>query len=199
MAADVRERTRPKQTDGANVSAAQAQAVTLTVSPVTRRAVQSVLRTAGALDSDERSITAEVCTGDAQFLKIGQRARAFPVSARSSMYQARITRLQRRGDCTALQVDLAGRIAHVARHYLVEVVIDHGERLCVPNEAIIEEEQRRVVYVQRNAETFEAREITVGLQGEACSEVLAGLDAGEQVVSIGSFFVDSEFKMKRGH
>jgi hypothetical protein len=199
MASDVRERTRPKHVDGASVSAAQAQDLTLTVSPVTRRAVQGVLRTAGTADVGERSITAQVCTSDAQFLKLGQRARIFSVSARSSMYQARITHLGRSGDCTVLQVDLAGRIGHAARHYLMEVVIDHGERLCVPNEAIIEEEQRRVVYVQRNAETFEARDITVGLQGEAYSEVLEGVRAGEQVVTIGSFFVDSEFKMQRGN
>jgi len=198
-AADVRERTRLKRTDGATVSATQAQDVTLTVSQVGRRTVQSVLRTAGTLDSQGRLIAAEVCTRDAEFLNEGQRARVFPVSARSSMYQGRITRVQITGACTSLQIQLTGQVVHAGRHHMVEVLIDHGERLCVPNEAIIEEEERRVVYVRRDAQTFDAREIEVGIQGEAYSEVLAGVRLGEQVVTIGSFFVDSEFKMKRGN
>ena len=53
------------------------------------------------------------------------------------------------------------------------------------------------MYVRRDAENFDAREVEVGLQGEAYTEILGGLQMGEQVVTIGSFFVDSEFKMKR--
>lgn len=197
LAADVRERTRPKFTDSARVSAGQAQTVTLTVSPVTQRSVQSVLRAAGTLDATERYLTVDVCTREAQGLKEGQRARVFPVSARSSMHQGRVTRLRRDGQCTSLEVEITGRLAHAARHYMMEIIIDHGTRLCVANEAIIEEEGRRVVYVRRDAENFDAREVEVGLQGEAYTEILGGLQTGEQVVTIGSFFVDSEFKMQR--
>lgn len=195
-AGDVRERTRLKGA-GASVSAEQAQDVTLTVSPIQRRALQSVLRTAGILSAPQ-SVNAEVCAEAMHTLRVGQRVRVFPVSARSSMYQGRVARVQTDERCATLQVELAGRIAHPARHYMMEVLIDHGQRLCIPNEAIIEEEARRIVYIRRDSQTFEPREITAGLQGETYTEVLSGLKADELVVTIGSFFVDSEFKMKQG-
>jgi hypothetical protein len=38
--------------------------------------------------------------------------------------------------------------------------------------------------------------MTGGLQGELYTEVTSGVREGEQVVTFGSFFIDSEFKLK---
>ena len=41
------------------------------------------------------------------------------------------------------------------------------------------------------------REIQPGLQGELFTEVVKGVAAGEQVVTLfGSFFIDADFKLK---
>ena len=66
----------------------------------------------------------------------------------------------------------------------------------MPNEAIIEEGDRHVVYVQQQAGQYVPQEIQTGIQGELYTQVLDGLKDGEQVVTFGSFFIDAEHKLK---
>jgi Cu(I)/Ag(I) efflux system membrane fusion protein len=75
-------------------------------------------------------------------------------------------------------------------------VVEGGDLLSVPNEAIIETEGRQVVYVQQPGGNYVPRDITTGIRGELFTEVLEGVEAGEQVVTIGSFFIDAEHKLK---
>ena len=42
----------------------------------------------------------------------------------------------------------------------------------------------------------EPQTITAGLQGELYTEVTGGVGDGDQVVTFGSFFIDSEYKLK---
>ena len=71
-----------------------------------------------------------------------------------------------------------------------------GEFLSIPNEAIIEEGNKHVVYVQKEGGQYAPVEIRTGIQGELYTAVESGLTEGDQVVSFGSFFVDSEYKLK---
>jgi Cu(I)/Ag(I) efflux system membrane fusion protein len=68
----------------------------------------------------------------------------------------------------------------------------------VPNVSIIEEGDERVVYVKQASGDYSARTIHTGLEGELYTQVLDGLAEGDQVVSIGSFFVDADNKLKSG-
>jgi multidrug efflux pump subunit AcrA (membrane-fusion protein) len=75
-------------------------------------------------------------------------------------------------------------------------VTDRGELLSVPNEAIIETGDKRMVYVQGSEGSYAPREVELGLQGELFTEVVNGLMPGEQVVTFGSFFIDADHKLK---
>jgi multidrug efflux pump subunit AcrA (membrane-fusion protein) len=66
----------------------------------------------------------------------------------------------------------------------------------VPNEAIIEEGDARVVYVQGQPQQYAPQEIRIGVQGELYTQVLDGVKDGDQVVTFGSFFIDAEQKLK---
>src|SRR5262245_30747389 len=70
-------------------------------------------------------------------------------------------------------------------NYVVEIVTERGELLSIPNEAIIEEGDKRVVYVQKQAGQYVPVEIQTGIQGELYTAVNAGLTKGDQVVSFG--------------
>ena len=83
-----------------------------------------------------------------------------------------------------------------AIHYVMEIVVERGPFLAIPNEAIIEEGDRRVVYVQRAAGQYVPQEIQTGIQGELLTEIVGGLNDGDQVVTFGSFFIDAEHKLK---
>jgi multidrug efflux pump subunit AcrA (membrane-fusion protein) len=192
----IRDRIRIRDR-GTVVSDAQAEALTLTLAPVTPRSIQTWIRVAGEIGSGGRSLTATVSRADAALVEAGQRVRAFPPSSKSSMYQARVTRVTRKPDGDA--VVEAALIAPPRQNtplYVMEIVIERPYLLSVPNEAIIEEGDHRVVYVQQEGGQYLPQEVRTGIQGELYTEILDGVKDGDQVVTFGSFFIDAEHKLK---
>lgn len=196
LAQGVREHTRPTPNRPAAVTESQANELTLTVTEVAVRPIQTWVRTAGATDRTGQDVTAVVSAVEGALVRVGQRVRAFPPESRSSMYQARITQVVPQGDRVTVRATLAGPGREHSTRYVLEIVTDRGEFLSVPNEAIIETGETPVVYVQEQAGRYVPREIRPGVQGELYTQVLAGLKAGEQVVTFGSFFIDAEYKLK---
>lgn len=78
----------------------------------------------------------------------------------------------------------------------VEIQVRLGERLAVPEGAVIDTGVRRVVIVDRGAGTFEPREVRLGVKTGEFVEVLDGLTAGERVVTSANFLIDSESRLK---
>lgn len=181
---------------GTTVSQAQAVDLTLTLTEVSTRPVQVWVRAAGPLDAAGKTITLSLSPLEAASVQVGQRARTFPVESRSSMFQARVSRVAAEGRRVRVDVTLAAVGRQQTSQHVVEIVTDRGDFLSVPNEALIEEGSSRVVYVQRATGQYEPQVITTGIQGELYTQVLDGVREGEQVVTFGSFFIDSEFKLK---
>ena len=82
----------------------------------------------------------------------------------------------------------------------METIVELIDRVLMnhTNEAIIEEGSKQVVYVASSTGSYLPREVQTGIQGELFTQVLEGLEEGERVVTVGSFFVDAEYKMKSG-
>jgi Cu(I)/Ag(I) efflux system membrane fusion protein len=78
----------------------------------------------------------------------------------------------------------------------VEIRIDLGKRLAIPDDAILDTGTRKVVFVEKGEGTFEPREVAVGYRGEGLTEIVKGLKAGDRVVSSGNFLIDSEAKLR---
>jgi len=78
----------------------------------------------------------------------------------------------------------------------VEVKINLGNKLVIPDDAVLDAGKRQVVYVDKGEGNFEPREVTIGMKGEGMVEVTAGLKAGERVASSANFLIDSEAKLK---
>jgi hypothetical protein len=194
-AQSVREHTRPGPR-GTIVSQSQADALTLTVGAAVPRLVQTWIRVAGTIDSGNKVISANLSGPDAALVKVGQRARVFPPSAKSSMYQAFVTRVVPRPGGATAEVSLAATGRANSTLYVVEVVVELGPFLSVPNEAIIEEGDTHIVYVQSQPGQYTPQEIHTGVQGELYTQVLDGVKDGDQVVTFGSFFIDAEHKLK---
>lgn len=192
----VREHTRPSKGAGTVVSESQANDLTLTVSTASLRLVQTWVRTAGTIDRSGKILTASLAGPDASLVKVGQRLRAFPPSSKSSMYQAYVTRVVAAPGGATVEASLSASGRQNAVHYVMEIVVERGPFLAIPNEAIIEEGDRRVVYVQRAAGRYVPQEIHAGIQGELLTEIVDGLKDGDQVVTFGSFFIDAEHKLK---
>ena len=63
----------------------------------------------------------------------------------------------------------------------VELKINLGRKLAVPDEAVIDTGLRQIVYVDKGDGYFEPRAITTGLRAEKYGEVVSGLKTGEKV------------------
>ena len=104
---------------------------------------------------------------------------------------------------TGLQVDPATRtvpmvyeLKNVAGQFRIgEAVTLHVETeraedaVAVPDAAIVEEGGRFIVFVQLGGETFDKRDVTLGIRDGNFVQVRAGLKAGERVVTKGAFAI----------
>ncbi|HYR88312.1 MAG TPA: hypothetical protein VE422_29805 [Terriglobia bacterium] len=192
----IRSHTRPAAST--TVDEKQAVDLTLTLTKTAVRPVQTWVRMAGRIDKSGKILTGYVRGPDADVIKVGQRVRAFPPESKSSMYQAWVTRVVPQQGRAMVEVTLASSGRQGSTSYVMEVVVIRGEFLSVPNEAIIEEGDKRVVYLQHHPGMYVPQEIHTGIQGELYTQVLQGLNDGDQVVTFGSFFIDSEYKLKSG-
>ena len=78
----------------------------------------------------------------------------------------------------------------------VEMKIRLGQKLTVPEGAVIDTGLRQIVIIDKGEGYFEPREIKVGVKVESYYEVVKGLKSGERVVTSANFLIDSESKLK---
>ena len=78
----------------------------------------------------------------------------------------------------------------------VTLNINYGNRLAVPQEAVMDSGSEQLVYVSLGDGYFEPRKVQLGAKVDNKYIVVAGLKAGERVVTSGNFLIDSESKLK---
>ncbi len=78
----------------------------------------------------------------------------------------------------------------------IEVKIDLGSKLSVPDDAVIDTGTRQIVYVDKGEGNFEPREVMLGMRSEGMREVIRGLKADEKVAASATFLIDSEAQLK---
>jgi len=78
----------------------------------------------------------------------------------------------------------------------VEIKVHLGQKLTVPEGAIIDTGLRQMAIIDKGSGYFEPREVKVGAKVENYYEVIKGLKAGEKVVTSANFLIDSESKLK---
>lgn len=76
------------------------------------------------------------------------------------------------------------------------IKVDLGQRLAVPEEAVLDTGERRIVFVIKEEGRFVERNVTLGVRAGGYYEVVKGLLEGEVVVTSGNFLIDSESRLK---
>ncbi len=77
-----------------------------------------------------------------------------------------------------------------------KINIDLGERLAVLETAVLDTGIRKIVYLIKDDDMIELREVNLGQKAQGYYEVLSGLKVGDIVVTSGNFLVDSESRLK---
>ena len=78
----------------------------------------------------------------------------------------------------------------------IEIKVNLGRRLMIPEDSVIDTGERQIVYVERADGYFEPREVRTGIREAAKREVISGLRAGERVASSATFLLDSEAQFR---
>lgn len=78
----------------------------------------------------------------------------------------------------------------------VEIQIDYGKRIVVPQEAVMDSGSEQQVFVGHEGGYLEPRKVQLGENVDGQFIVLSGLKAGERIVTSANFLVDSESKLK---
>ena len=78
----------------------------------------------------------------------------------------------------------------------VQLKIDYGRQIAVPQEAVLDSGTVQTVFVTRPDGYFEPRRVQVGAKLDDRVIVLSGLRDGETIVRSGNFLIDSESQLK---
>ena len=78
----------------------------------------------------------------------------------------------------------------------VNLMIDYGESIVIPDSAIMDSGTRQVVFVDKGEGRFEPREVKAGVRSEGRTQVLSGLNVQDRVVVRANFLLDSESRLR---
>lgn len=76
------------------------------------------------------------------------------------------------------------------------LLLDLGQRLAVPEGAVLNDGRRAYVFVGEGAERLRPVEVRPGVRAGGYIEILSGVRAGDRVAAAGNFLVDSESSLK---
>ncbi|MDQ6958990.1 MAG: efflux RND transporter periplasmic adaptor subunit [Mariprofundaceae bacterium] len=68
--------------------------------------------------------------------------------------------------------------------------------IVIPSEAVLRTGSRNVVFVVRGPGKYEPRDVNLGISSGGLVQILAGVKAGEEVVTSAQFLIDSESKLR---
>ena len=95
-----------------------------------------------------------------------------------------------------LEVDNSGGDLKPDMYTDVFLRVDLGTCVVVPENAVIDAGDRRLVFLDRGDGRFEPREVKLGAKVDEGFQVLSGLTAGDRVVTSANFLLDSESSLK---
>ena len=93
-------------------------------------------------------------------------------------------------------VENSDHLLKPAMYVNVSIVVEVGEVLAVPEEAIFVTGTKFIAFVDKGQGLFEPRDVIVGVKADGYYEVKAGVVEGELVVTSGNFLIDSESRLK---
>lgn len=147
-------------------------------------------------------VLADIYEFEAADIKLGQPATVTISSYPGREFKGKITYIFPQVDNATrtlkVRVELANKNFALKPDMYGDVTlnINYGNRLAVPQEAVMDSGAEQLVYVSLGDGYFEPRKVQLGAKVDNKYVVIAGLKAGERVVTSGNFLIDSESKLK---
>ena len=146
-------------------------------------------------------VVADIYEYDLPFVKIGQKATISLSYFAGQQFESAIDFLyptlagETRTAKARFTIPNPGGLLKPQMYSDVEIFVDLGAKLAIPEAAVINTGAKRLVYVAQEG-AFEPREVTTGMQADGFIEVTEGLAEGDQVAAEANFLLDSEARLK---
>jgi RND family efflux transporter MFP subunit len=146
-------------------------------------------------------ILANIYEDEAQYFTPGSVARV-TIPGENKSFQARVSNVLPQIDPTTRTFKLRLEVDNPKFELRPEMFVDvqlnvpapHG--LSVPTDALVDSGTRKQVFVELSDGVFQPREVQVGARFGDRVQIVKGLEEGENVVSSGTFLIDSESRLK---
>ena len=147
-------------------------------------------------------VLAEVYEYELSGIHLGQKADVVFPSFQAKTFAGKVTYISPELDpktrTAKIRIDLPNRDFLIKPDMFanVELNVDYGSKLSIPQEAVLDSGTSQTVFVSRNDGYFEPRKVSLGPKVDDRYIVLGGLKDGEQVVTSANFLIDSESQLK---
>lgn len=148
-------------------------------------------------------VNVDIYEDDLPWMKIGDHAEMTVRAAPGRIFTGEVTfihpTMQKRSRSVRVRLEFdnpglilkPGMFANVLLHTDAQV-----DTVVVPSEAIIRSGSREQLFVVREPGKFEPRPVTLGISSGGFTQILQGVEAGEEVVTSSQFLIDSESKLR---
>lgn len=155
------------------------------------------------VDTTNMWVMAEVYEQDLAFVKVGDVARITVNTWPDRSFEGRVTFIYpsvgKDSRTARLRIEVPnpdGRLRSEMAAAVEIVAPLEGQRIVVPESAVIDSGRRQAVLVERGEGRYEPRPVRLGVRVPGYIEVLDGLQAGERVVTQATFLIDAESNIR---
>jgi Cu(I)/Ag(I) efflux system membrane fusion protein len=154
------------------------------------------------LPGDSVWVYAQVYEYELDLVRPGQTVRVTSPTSAGHTYTARVATIDPTLDATTrttrvrIPLPTPDRSLRPGSFVHVTIEVPLGEMLAIPADAVLDTGEHQVAFVVDEHGKFEPRSLTVGREGSGYYEVLAGVTAGEHVVTSANFLIDSESRFR---
>ncbi len=155
------------------------------------------------VDTTNMWVMAEVYEQDLAFVKVGDVARITINTWPDRSFEGRVTFIYpsvgKDSRTARLRIEVPNPDGRLRAEMAATVEIAsplEGQRIVVPESAVIDSGRRQAVLVERGEGHYEPRPVRLGVRVPGYIEVLDGLQAGERVVTQATFLIDAESNIR---
>jgi Cu(I)/Ag(I) efflux system membrane fusion protein len=154
---------------------------------------------------DELWFNAQVFEPDLGLLKLGQKARISTKSFPGEVFVGVLTYIGRALDPINRTIPVRFEVPNKDRRLLpnlsasgnLEIPLPE-ESLSVPNSSVLDLGTRHVVYLKKENGVYASRNVRIGHITRHYTQILEGLEAGDEIVTSGAFLIDAQAQLRGG-
>ena len=147
-------------------------------------------------------IEANVYEAELDLIEVGQAAEVTLPYLQNRTYEGKVSfiypYLEGKSRTGIVRLELANPHLELKPEMYANVLLvaERGERLTVPEEAVLYAGEGRLVFVDLGEGRLEPRRVEVGIRSNDRVEIVSGLEAGEIVVVSGNFLIAAKSRLK---